>query len=254
VTEGLVEIVRVFRAALVAFSAQAYSPEDCAVLVEELATAEKVSAAARVRAAARAGAAGVHRERGFADVSDWLARATGSSAGSARAALETAATLEEHPEAKAALEAGELSLAQARELVRTEAACPGSSDALLEVAKNQSLKTLREEARGRRARAVDPEALHDLQRSAQEMRHWRTSLGMIAFAGELPPEVGVPIANRLDAETDRLWQQAKQEAKRDGGAAGGGAFTKRRAAFMADAFARASSRVAARASPVRPTS
>jgi hypothetical protein len=35
---------------------------------------------------------------------------------------------------------------------------------------------------------------------------------MIGFAGELPPEVGIPIMNRLDAETDRLWQRARQEA------------------------------------------
>ena len=209
--EALVDVVRAVRAALVAFQPEGWSGEECAVLVEELATLEKVSVAARVRAAARAGEAGAHRERGFADVSDWLARASGSSASSAKAALDTAAALEQQPEVKAALESGDLSLAQARELVKTEAACPGAAAALLDVAKGQSLKTLKDEARDRRVRAIDPGELHRRQHEAQTLRHWRTALGMVAFAGELPPEIGVPIVNRIDAETDRLWRKVRRE-------------------------------------------
>jgi hypothetical protein len=156
----------------------------------------------------------LHKERGFADVSDWMARASGSSAGSAKAALDTAAALESQPEVKSALEAGELSLAQARELVRTEAECPGSTADLLGVAKQNSLKTLKEQARDRRVRAIDPEELHSLQHAARHARHWRTRLGNIAITVELPPEFGVPFTNRLDAETDRLWQQHRREANR----------------------------------------
>jgi hypothetical protein len=206
--------VRVARANLVGFQPEEHSGEDCAVLVEELSTLEKVCAAARVRAAARAGWCGVHKERGFADVSDWLARASGSTAGSARAALDTAAALEEHPDAKAALEAGELSLAQARELVRTEGECPGSAADLLDVAKQNSLKTLKEQARDRRVRAIDPEELHALQHAAQHARHWRTHLGNVKIEVELPPEFGVPFTNRLDAETDRLWQEHRRAANK----------------------------------------
>jgi len=238
---GMVQMVRALRVALVAFNPEAWSAEECAVLVEELATLEKASAAARVRAAARAGAAGVHRERGFADVSDWLARAVGSSTASAKAALDTAAALEHQPEAKAALEAGELSLAQAQELVKTEAACPGSAAGLLEVAKRQSLKTLKEEAHSRRVRAVDPEELHRRQHEARTFRHWRTRLGMVAGAFELPPEIGVPIVSRLEAETDRLWQQARRangETLDGSGLNPSGAVSVRRAAIAADAFVR----------------
>jgi hypothetical protein len=184
--------MRAVRAALVDFQPGAYSAEDCGVLVEELALVEKVSAAARLRAAARAGAAGIHRERGFADVSDWIGRVTGSTAGSAKAALDTAAALDQQPDVKAALTTGELSVGQARELVRAEAACPGSIGELLALAKGQSLKLLKEEARDRRVRAIDPEELHELQHAAQTYRHWRTCLGNVAFTGELPPEIGVP--------------------------------------------------------------
>ena len=136
--ESVLELSRALRAALVSFRPFDYSGDDCAVLAEELAAVEKVSAAARVRAAARAGTCGAHRERGFADVSDWMARATGSTAGAVKTALETVAAIEAQPEAKAALDAGVISLAQARELVKTEAAVPGSSADLLEVASSQS--------------------------------------------------------------------------------------------------------------------
>jgi hypothetical protein len=235
VAEGFVGVVRAFRAAVVAFQPGVYSGEDCAVLVEELATVEKACAAARVRAAARAGACGAHRERGFADVSDWMARATGSSANSAKAALDTASALEAQPEVNAALGAGELSFAQARELVRTEAAVPGSGTELLDLAKNHSLKTLKERARNRRARSIDPEELHALQHQAMHHRHWVTALGTVAYTGELPSEIGVPLMNRIDAETDRLWAKARRPANQQGGESKA---QMRRAAIAAEAFVR----------------
>jgi hypothetical protein len=246
VSKDLVESVRVLRATLVAYQPELQSGEDCAVLVEELATLEKVCAATRVRAAARAGACGVHEERGFADVSDWMARASGSTASSAKAALDTAAALEEHPDAKAAVERGELSLAQARELVRTEAECPGSVADLLDVAKHNSLKTLKEQARDRRVRAIDPEELHALQHAAMQARVWENHLGNVVCSVELPPELGVPFRNRLDAETDRLWQEYRQAANRQRRSGSGelldedstAGTTRRRAQVAAEAFVR----------------
>jgi hypothetical protein len=229
---GIVEAMQVLRAALIGFSPEGLSGEGCAVVVEELATTEKVCAVARVRAAARAGECGVHREWGFADVADWMGRAVGSTAGAAKAALDTVAAVSQQPEVTAALVAGEVSLAQARELVRTEAVCPGSTADLLEVARREGLRSLKEEARERRARAIDPEELHRLQHSAKSFRHWRTSLGMVAGSFELPPEIGVPLISRLEAETDRAWQEAKQSTK------GESPEPLRRATIAADAFVR----------------
>ena len=212
---SIVSMIEGLQAALVSFQPEAHSGDDCATVVEKLAALEKVSAPARVRAAAWAGASGAHRERGFADVSDWMARATGSTAGAAKAALQTAAALESQPEAKAALDAGELSFAQARELVRTEAAVPGSTAELLDVAKSESFRSLKDRARDRRVRAIDPEELYARQHAAMSHRTWINALGNVAYAGELPPELGIPFRNRLDAETDRLWRRAHRDANRD---------------------------------------
>ncbi|MET1003676.1 MAG: HNH endonuclease signature motif containing protein, partial [Acidimicrobiia bacterium] len=58
-----------------------------------------------------------------------------------------------------------------------------------------------------------PEHLHDCQVDAQRFRTWRTELGNVAFQGELPPEIGVPFIQRLDAETDRLWRAASPDER-----------------------------------------
>jgi hypothetical protein len=235
----LLVLIDHFRAALVEFDPLLHSGEECGALVEALAVAEKACAAVRVRAAARAGACGVHKERGFAETSDWLARVAGTSSSSAKSALDTAAALSEMPEVSAAVDAGELSMAQATELVKTEASCPGSVAELLATAKASSLKTLKDQARERRQRVMSPEELYAAQRRAREFRYWRTALGTVAFRGELPPDVGVPIMNRLDAETDRLWQRAWSSAKATSGTGKSTApEMESRRALAADAFVR----------------
>jgi hypothetical protein len=211
VPAGLLDAAREFRAAVVGFDPALCPGEDCAAVAEELAATEKACAAARVLAAARAAECGAHREKGFADAADWLARASGTSTVEARTALDTARALREMPETRAAVTAGVLSLAQASELAKTEVECPGSEGDLLTVARNGSLKTLKESGRKRRLGAIDPGELHVRQHRARFFRHWRTDLGMVGFAGELPPEVGLPFVNRLDAETDRLRRQAKRD-------------------------------------------
>ena len=85
-----------------------------------------------------------------------------------------------------------------------------------------------------------------MQHAAKHVRHWRTQLGNVAIALELPPEFGVPITNRLDAETDRIWQEHRREANRQRSDAGGELFDDgsavgvmpRRSTLAADAFMR----------------
>jgi hypothetical protein len=126
----------------------------------------------------------------------------GASPSEARVALETVA--DAPPATAAALASGELSLAQAREVVAAERAAPGSEAALLRVARSESLRGLKDAARKVRVAAIDVEELHRRQRLARSVRHWRDELGMVCFAGALTPEVGVPFVTRLDAETDRM--------------------------------------------------
>ena len=213
--EGLLSLSAALREALVVFDPKRYTGEDAAVVAEELAATEKACAAARALAAARAAECGIHRQKGFADAADWLARASGTSTGEAKMALETARALDAMPDTRAAATAGELSLAQATELVLTEAECPGSEAVLLPGARGGSLKNLRDRARTTRLSAIDPEDLHRRQHRERRFRFWRDRWGMVAFSGAVLPEIGLPFVNRLDAETDRLRRQAKRDGRHE---------------------------------------
>src|SRR5439155_7187005 len=185
--------------ALAAFDPELLSGDDCATAATVLARIEKACDAARVRAAARAAACGVHRRQGFGDPEEWLARLSGSSTTEARRALDTVATLESCPRTANAVAAGELSLAQATEIVRAEAARPGSEGALLVKARGEGLGVLKDEARKVRLGAIDADELRRRQREARHVRHWTNELGMVAGSFAVMPEDGVAFVNRLDA-------------------------------------------------------
>ncbi len=217
------------RASLAELEPGVYSADDCAAAAVELATTRKACEAAEARLAARAVACGVHRKLGFADAGDWLASVSGSTTRDARVALQTVSAVEACPETRDALVAGELSVAQAREIASAEAAVPGSEAALLDVARGSSFGVLRDSARDRRAGAIPADELHARQRERRSVRHWRDELGMVCFRGALAPEVGIAFVNRLDAETDRVRRIARR---------GGGGEIEDRPAYAADAFAR----------------
>jgi len=135
---GLTEIARSLRAALREFDRALHHADDCLALVEELAKTEKACAAARVLAASRVADCGAHRKAGFDDPADWLARASGSTAGQAERELTTAKRVEDMPDTKAALADGELSLDQAEEIAKTEKQCPGSEREMLDTARRDA--------------------------------------------------------------------------------------------------------------------
>src|SRR5438309_2455003 len=210
---ALLSAARAFRAVLTAFDPALLTGADGAALAEELARTEKACAYARARAAARAAECGAHQGRGYADAAEWLARLSGSTQRDAKDALETVKALGHCPKTEAALGEGELSLSQAREITRTESECPGSEEDLVEGAKAEDLSKLRDRGRKKRLEATDPDDLHRRQRRQRELRHWLDESGMVRGTFNLMPEVGVPFCNRLDAETDRLFRQARAEGR-----------------------------------------
>ena len=210
-THGVLEAARVLRAALAGFDPAVLSGADCARVAEELARTEKACAAARARAATRAADCRAHRERGYGDAADWLAAVSGRGRGEARSELEAARAMEDSALIKAAAVAGEVSLAQAGEIARTEAEVPGTEGELLALARRSGLGAVREEGRRQRLGALDPADLHRRQHAARRFRHWRDGLGLVCFAGALAPEVGLAFVNRLEAEADRRSRQSRRE-------------------------------------------
>jgi hypothetical protein len=193
---------------LVDFDPSLLSGAECVTVVETLAAIEKRCAAARIRAAARAADCRAPAAKGFPDPVEWLARQSGTTTGEARNALKTASLLDDCPQTRDALVAGELSVGQAGEIVRTEAECPGSEEKLLSLARTTGMTGLREAARKTRLEAQDVTELHRRQRAARYLRFWQDDQGMIRINGAFTPEDGVALTNRIDVLTDRLWRAA----------------------------------------------
>ena len=147
---------------------------------------------------------------GFADGAEWLARQMGSASGEARLALDTAASIGSCPEAKQALVAGELSLAQAHEIARSQPELPGTEHELVDLARRSGLTAVRDAVRDRVLQQSDPARLYEAQRRKREFHHWRDRDGMVRWAVAFTPEVGVPITNRLEVEAERLRAAARR--------------------------------------------
>ncbi|MBV8159383.1 MAG: hypothetical protein JO265_00515, partial [Acidimicrobiia bacterium] len=209
----LLELATALREELAGIEPALFSGAQCALFVEAIASTEKACGAARARLAARAVDCGAHRQRGYRDPEDWLGRMSGSTAPKARADLDTARRLEDCPRTKEAVLGGTLSLEEASEITRTEEACPGSEDELLDKARREGLGPLRDEARRLRAAAADPEERRRRQVAARAVRLFADDLGMVQVRGALLPEVGVPLLNRLEAAVDRLRRKAKAEGR-----------------------------------------
>ena len=217
----LVALVDELRAEVAAFDPALVPGEDCAPLAEELARAATVCEAASVRVLARAIECGARGDEGDASALEWMARVRGTTASALRRQLETVAEVDAQPEVRDAVAVGEVSLAQAAEVV----SLPEHETELLEVARTSGLRAVRDRARTRRCEGMDREELHAKQHAAREFKHWRDELGMIRFRGALPPEVGIPFVNRVDREYDRQWRRARRERRHES-----------RSALMADAF------------------
>ncbi len=209
--ESLWDAARRLREILERFDPTLLSGLDNASVVQALAlTTEKACAAARARAAARAIGQGAHSVAGFASGTDWLARQMGSTNGEARLAIETATAIESCPEAKQALAAGELSLAQAHEIATSQLQMADAAHDLVDLARTSSLTAVRDAIRDRTTKGSDPDQLRQCQRRQRQFRHWRDRYGMVRFAGAFTPDVGVPITNRLEAEAERLRATARR--------------------------------------------
>jgi hypothetical protein len=211
----LTDVLDAAALALESFDAAIVEPRDCAALVAKLARVERLCRVRKTQAAVRASAATPGRAGpdGSADAAQWLALQSGQTVGGARSEIETVEALEDCPATKRAVESGDVSLAQAKEIASANRANPGSEGGLLEVARNSPMSTLRDEARRKRHEGVDAEELHQRQVAARTFRWWRNDIGNIAFAGEVPPEQGVGFVNRLDAETDRFFRAEPRDAR-----------------------------------------
>lgn len=211
--DRVVEAAEAFLSVVSSFDAVSATVPDCARLADVAARVEKAASGLRVLASSRAVDGGAHREAGVADPAVWVARQGGSTRREAKGALELGRSLDSHPDLRDAVLQGDVSVAQATEIAKFEAECPGHEQRLVEVAKAGDLTKLRDETRQLRLSHTPVRDLHRAQLAARSFRHWLDGLGMVRFDGALPPETGIPFVTRIERDAARRYKAAKRDGR-----------------------------------------
>ena len=154
----------------------------------------------------------------------------GKSKSQARRSLGTAEVLDEMPGLRAAVDSGEVALANAERLAdaaqRTDPEAVGSDSDLLEMAKELPPDQFAREASAWAQRHQSDHGHGDwLQKRRQRyLKTWKRQDGMVRLDGLLDPETGTRICNRLQGAAEELRRQDQKTARtgsEDSAAAGG---------------------------------
>ena len=159
----------------------------------------------------------------------------GKSKSQARRSLGTAEVLDEMPGLRAAVDSGEVALANAERLAdaaqRTAPEAVDSASDLLEMAKDLPPDQFAREASAWTQRHQPDHGHGDWlhKRRQRYLKTWKQQDGMVRLDGLLDPEVGTRIYNRLQGTAEELRRQDQKTARANGegstspgGSAGGG--------------------------------
>ena len=154
---------------------------------------------------------GAQRKEGYKSAAELLAHQTGTSLGAAHGKVNTAKKLRARPKSTEALRKGKLSGAQAGLLGDAH---PDDEDSLLETAE-QGFGRLRDAAEdAKAARTSEENAMEQYRRTHYErnFRKW-TKNGAFCFAGSTTLDRGAEWMSAVEAERERLYNEARREGR-----------------------------------------
>lgn len=186
-------------------------------LVEEFAAIERLAGAGKALAVRRVEETRAWADSGsFRDAAAWLAATGGTTVGHARATVETAAHLEEFPETEAALRGGELSEVQVNEVVSAAQADPSAERLLLDSAKRDGVRGLKDQcARVRAAACEDESARYQAIHDARSLRHWRDVDGTGRIDVRGPADATARVMAALQPYERDLFRASRDTGRRE---------------------------------------
>jgi hypothetical protein len=193
----------------------ALSGSDAVELVGLFAKIEKLASVGRVLVAQRVEDTGAHRRQGFRSAAHLMAKQSGTSLGSAIAAMETAKKVGRLPRTEKAMREGRLSPQQASEVADGASADPSAEGDLLNSADRDGLKGLKDKTRAVKAAARserEERAKEEAIRKNRSFRHWNDDDGTFNYTGKTTNDIGA----RMLAVMEAFKNQAFQEARRQG--------------------------------------
>ncbi|HWE67767.1 MAG TPA: hypothetical protein VG298_14090, partial [Acidimicrobiales bacterium] len=194
------------------FDPASLSGDQARQITELMGQVERVADSAIARFSPRVTESGSYAKVGAASAPDWLASATGTSAGVAKSRLAAAERATRTPRLAEALRGGQLSSAELSTVAKTVAADPGSLEELLALTgPGQSMGELSERAQRitRAARAKE----HERARRARVHQHrhlrWRQDPdGGIRGEFSCDDVEWAKVSGRLDVEAKARWKAA----------------------------------------------
>ncbi len=186
-------------------------------LVEEFAAIERLGAAGKALAMRRVEETRAWADSGpFRDAAAWLAATGGTTVGHARATVETAARLEEFPETEAALRGGELSAVQVNEVVSAALADPSAERLLLDSARRDGVRGLKDQcAQVRAAACSDERARYQAIHQARSLRHWRDVDGTGRIDVRGPADATARVMAALQPYERDLFRASRDAGRRE---------------------------------------
>ncbi len=185
---------------------------DAVAVFDDAVRIERLGGVARLRLAKRIESSGVCGENGHRSAAELIAEHSGTDVGSARGTLELAQQLDACPATADALADGSLSSLQAKEIAGAATLNPTKENELIDTARRQPVKTLRNECRRAKASsaASDPMATYKRIHKGRFLRHWTDEEGAFCLKARLTPDRGAKVAAALDSEADTIFEAARK--------------------------------------------
>lgn len=192
-------------------------PVRAEALVAVFGEVERLGAAGKALCARRVADVGAWQRSGERSAADWLAKATGTSVGVARGALDAAANVAAAPGVDDAFRSGRLSAPQAEVIAAAAKADPSAERRLLDAAAaRQPLAKLRDEcARVRAAAEPDPAARRQEIHRRRFFRSWTDAKGARCGMYTATPEAAAEIERIVRPFADAAFEAARRAEDRE---------------------------------------
>jgi hypothetical protein len=193
------------------------APGDAVALLDTFSLGKRFCSAGEVLCAGRAAETGAHVRAGSRSAADWLARRTGQSVGEAIGALQTAKEADGSALGEA-LRAGELSGQQAAVVADAVAVDPDCAEELLQAARREPLKLLRERAKAAKAAGSGEAGMllsEDQQRRKRYLRTWAGGDGGLHGEFALAPLDGARFLSALEVEQRAAFEAARRRGEHE---------------------------------------
>ncbi len=190
-----------------------YPSADAASLVDLFIRGERLCNAGKTLAANRVSESNKPIEEGHRSAAHWLAGVSGESVGEAMDVLKLGQAFENQPGVDDAYRQGKLSRARAKLVSGAVKVNPQSEGEILEGAKHDSLRQLKErclraKAQGRSA-AGAAEAYEAIRKS-RYCRTWTDPDGAFRLDARLTPDAGASLLASLSSESNRVFERSRK--------------------------------------------